>query len=177
MSGLQDIGPLTEVVTFVRGQKTSEQVVHGITAEGFFYLMQKFPEVSLLMEKRAGEITPERLMSMAPPTIAFVIGCGVVDVDEKMSDIDWQVAVGEQARHARKFSVSEQLRLISAIFKMTFSEGVSPFVEQLAALVGDTAGSQGRTGEAPATPSQGTLSASLVVGKMSGPRGAQLRVN
>lgn len=173
MSGLLDIGPLTETVTLVRGEKKNELIVHGITAEGFFYMMQRFPEIRLMMERRANEITPERLMAMAPPTIAFVIGCGLVDPGDDTSTTEWQLFVSEQAKIARKLSVSEQLKFIMAIFKLTFSEGVSPFVDQLAVLMGvSPMASQTTTDGAQDTQSPDTLSASLVGGGMRRRRGA-----
>lgn len=174
MAGLQDIGPLTETLVFVRGQKTIELTVYGITAEGLFYLMQKFPEIRLLMERRVNEITPERMMEMAPESIAHVIACALVDAGDMDKD-EWRAAIVEQAKLARKMNMSDQLRLITTTFKVTFSEGVGPFVEQLAALMGVTpATSPTVAAEEPDMPSPGTLSASLVGAvEMKKPRGVR----
>lgn len=178
MSGLEDIGPLTETLVLVRGQKEFNLTVHGVTAEGFFYLMQRFPEMRLLMERRIGEITAEHLMEVAAPASAFVIGCGMVDPSDDMSITEWQSAVGTQAKHARRFNVSEQLKILTAIFKVTFSEGLGPFVNQLAVMMGvPPMASQTASSEEPDTPSEGTLSASLVGDAPRKPRGARPPVN
>lgn len=179
MSGLEDIGPLTETLVLVRGQRSHEVVIHGVTAEGFFYLMQRFPEMRLLMERRIGDITAERLMEVAAPAAAFVIGCGMIEPLDDMSVTEWQSAVAVQAKAARKFNVSEQLRILTAVFKVTFSEGVGPFVDQLAVLMGVTPVASQKTAEneEQATTSQDTLSASLVGDVPKGPRGARHRAS
>ena len=59
-----------------------------------------------------------------------MVGVGAVAPEED----DWLKKVEESAKVAKTLSATEQLSAIVSIFKMTFPEGVGPFVDALRAL-------------------------------------------
>jgi hypothetical protein len=126
MVSLLDVGPLTDTVK-VRGKDVT---LYPIAPAGLFYLIRQSEEVRLLLDGRASEIQPERLMQMGPDNIAMVVGVGAVAPEEP----DWLSKVEESAKVAKTLSVTEQLSAIVKIFAMTFPEGVGPFVDALRSL-------------------------------------------
>lgn len=126
MVSLLDVGPLTDTVK-VRGKDVT---TYPITPAGLFYLIRQSEEIRLLLDGRASEIQPDRLMTMGPDNIALVVGVGAVAPEED----DWLKKVEDSAKVAKTLSATEQLSAIVSIFKMTFPEGVGPFVDALRAL-------------------------------------------
>jgi hypothetical protein len=124
MTNLLDIASLSEEITISKGVTVT---LYGITIESLLKMMSKFPEIKLLMERRASDITPQRIMEMTPKVAAYIIGVGMTDPDT--DDID--KAATTKMKIARRIGLSDQLKIINKIFEITFPDGVGPFVEEL----------------------------------------------
>lgn len=120
MVGLLDIGQISESVS-VRGKDVE---VKGISGRGILVLLDKFPEVKELLTTQSG-VTAEDLVRITPDAVAAVIAAGCGYPGNK-----------EAEEFADQLTVGEQVELIDAIFRVTFPEGVGPFVEKLTKLVG-----------------------------------------
>lgn len=119
MVSLLDLGDLSETV-MVSGKPVT---VSGISAEGVLYLLQKFPELRALMTGHASDVKPEALMTMAPKAIASIIAAGLGYPGNE-----------EVETKAGRIGFGSQVELIAAVMRMTFPEGIGPFVERLQAL-------------------------------------------
>lgn len=142
MVSLMDVGEARETVPI----RNKDVEVTGITAKGLLVLLSRFPEVRKMVASRGQDVSAEDLMTLAPEAIACVIasGCGSPG-DKKME----AVAAGLNA--------GEQLDLLGSILRLTFPQGVLPFVEKLTSMVGmGSLGADG-TGWAPGMKSQEEL--------------------
>jgi hypothetical protein len=122
MAGLVDIAPATETVT-IRGTAIE---VYGVSAAGVAHLLARFPALRQLMS--GVEASADDLMALAGEAVAPVIAAGT----GAPGDADAEAAAG-------RLSIDEQADLLSAIFRLTFPQGVGPFVEKLGALAGSAA--------------------------------------
>lgn len=144
MTGLLDIAPASEVVN-VRG---SEVTVSAISITDIAAILKRFPDVRKVLAGR--NITVESLFELVPEAIIAVIAAGAGHAGNE-----------EAEKKVASLSIDDQFALLTAIFKITFREGVGPFVARLRALgvLGDAAGA---TTKVPATnsPSPSTPSSS-----------------
>jgi hypothetical protein len=144
MSSLLDIGPLTEEVT-VRGTPVT---CYGVSAGGLFYLLNNYPEIRQILEKRVANISVETLLEKAQPAISAVIAIGTTDPDEYVANSkSWKAAVEKGIPRANSLGVSDQLAMVSTIFKLTFPEGTGPFVERINAMTAAFNSSQTKSPE------------------------------
>lgn len=120
MSGLLDIGDLTEEVPLGKNKSLS---VSGLTADDLFFLIKTFPEIKALLERRFSQITPQSLMDSTPVALATIIACGTGERENKTA-----------IERARRLPAPTQLRIVNAIFDLTFPEGIGPFVEEMIRL-------------------------------------------
>lgn len=155
MTSLQDIGSLSEEITVSRNVTLQ---LYGVTTESLFHLMGKFPEIKLLMQRRAAEIKPERIMEMTPRIVSYIIGAGLTDpdIDDHFKTIE------KNAKLARRLGLADQLKAVNKVFELSFPEGVGPFVEQMQLLTKSFRVGQPTTEMEPASKSPDELSASLV---------------
>lgn len=95
--------------------------VFGISAEGIAHLLQRFP--ALLKAMSGGGVTQADLIKTAPGAVAAIIasGCG-------------QPGNAKAEAIAAKLGLEAQLDLVNAILKLTFPNGVGPFVAKMEAL-------------------------------------------
>lgn len=122
MVSLVDIGPLTEKVSY-RGKDIE---VHGLTAQTIFLLLQDIPELRKLMAERALDGNDiESLVLQFPQVVATCI----------ISAIGGDVKNEAEINAVLRMTAGEQLMFLSAVFKLTFPQGVQNFVESLLALV------------------------------------------
>lgn len=126
MVSLTDIAPARTTVP-VQGHTIE---VNGITAKTIAALLERFPEVKLLM---AGKQSTANLFELAPTAIAAIIAAGT----GKPDDLD-----EEQA--AARLPIEDQANLIEAISKLTFPSGFGPFVERIMALTAAVEGASGK---------------------------------
>ena len=137
MTSLLDIGPLTEEVKI----GTKVITVRGMTPEGFFYLLSKFPEVLNLF---GGKADMASLQTAAPQSIAHVLAIATTDRTEFASASDWQSAVEKAAAVAVNLSAYHQAALLQAALRLTFPEGVGPFTAAMETLAGSISRASGR---------------------------------
>jgi hypothetical protein len=129
MTSLLDIGPLTEQVP-VNGREIS---VHGVTPEGFFYLLAKFPELQRMMGSDG--IDTDKLMEVAPTSIAFAIAVATTDRSNYSAKADWLTDVERAAKVAMNLAAHYQMTIFKVAVRLTFPDGIGPFmkaVEELA---------------------------------------------
>jgi len=115
MVSLLDIGNISREV-MVRG---SALEITGISAKGVLILLERFPEIRMIMSNRADEVTGESISKMLPQALCAIIaaGCG---------------APGDKAQEevAGRLTIGEQLEIVDEIFRLTFPQGVRPFVDR-----------------------------------------------
>jgi len=139
MPGLVDIGPMYEEVDI--GSAKIE--VSGITAEGAFHLLRRFPEIRKAMSGVSVDV--EELMGLGPEIISAVIAAGIGFPNDKV-----------QEAAARKLSIGHQVDVVSAILRVSFPKGLGALVQQvdrLASFVDAVPSSRAR-GSASQSPSK-----------------------
>jgi hypothetical protein len=129
MTSLLDIGPLTEEVPVGAARIT----VYGLTPEGFFYLLQKFPMLQQLIDGGAKEVSMETLREVAPASIAYALAVATTS-RAYMTSQQWLDIVNATANVAMNLSAHHQMALFQAALRLTFPEGIRPFIKSVEAL-------------------------------------------
>ena len=144
MTSLLDIGPLTENVS-VGGKKVT---VHGITPEGFFYLLEKFPMLRTMFGGGVKTISMEMLREVAPTSIAYALAVAttdrsryvttVVDDGGETSDLfgrnQWLADIEATAKVAMSLAAHYQMALFQSALRLTFPDGIGPFMKGVETL-------------------------------------------
>jgi hypothetical protein len=120
MASLLDIGPLTEEVE-VRGVSLT---VHGLTAGHLFQLFAEFPDMRKMLKKEIGSSPQEMMLALAPDLIAKIIAMVTGDAHNK-----------EAEAKAKEIGASDQLSIMAAVQRLSFPEGIGPFVERVTGLM------------------------------------------
>lgn len=128
MTSLLDIGPLTEEI-LVRGKSIT---VNGFTPEGFFHLISSFPEIGQLANLKNADAAA--LLSVAPASIAMVVAIATTDRANYGTVAEWKETLGRTVKIAAALSVHHQLAIVNAAIRLTFPEGVGPFVAEMSDL-------------------------------------------
>ena len=128
MTSLLDIGPLTEEVS-VGGAKVT---VYGVSPEGFFFLLHRFPLLQELMGS-GKEVSMEALREVAPESIAYALAVATTS-RSYMTQQQWLDIVEATANVAMNLPAHHQMALFQSAIKMTFPEGIGPFMEGVNAL-------------------------------------------
>src|SRR4051812_40667517 len=111
MTSLLDIGPLTEEVS-VNGTRVA---VYGVTPEGFFYLMEKFP---VLKEMMSGDgVNIDKLREVAPTSIAYAIAVATTDRSKYAVAANWLIDVQRAADVALNLSAHYQMALFQVALR------------------------------------------------------------
>ena len=129
MTSLLDIGSLTEEVAI----GNNKVVVYGLSPEGFFYLLQKFPMLQQLMRGGAKEVSMETLREVAPESVAYAIAVATTS-RAYMNQQQWSDIVNATANVAINLPAHCQMALLNAALRLTFPEGVGPFIKGVQAL-------------------------------------------
>jgi hypothetical protein len=129
MTSLLDIGPLTEEVPVGAARIT----VYGVTPEGFVHLLQKFPMLKELMGSGAKEVSMETLREAGPASIAYALAVATTS-RAYMTQKQWLDIVEATANVAMNLSAHHQMALFQAALRLTFPEGVGPFIKGIQAL-------------------------------------------
>lgn len=124
MTSLLDIGPLTEEVS-VGGKSVT---VYGVTPEGFFYLLHKFPLLAEMFSGGQKNIDPDSLRVVAPESIAYVLAVATTS-RSFMSQKDWLAIVESTANVAMNLPAHYQMAIFHAAIRLTFPDGIGPFME------------------------------------------------
>ena len=127
MTSLLDIGPLTEEVS-IGGKPVT---VYGVSPEGFFYLLQKFPELQQMFG--ASTVDMETLQKVAPESIAYVLAIATTS-RAYMTQQQWLEIVEATANVAMNLSAHYQMALFQAALRLTFPDGIGPFIAGVEAL-------------------------------------------
>jgi hypothetical protein len=123
-----DVGPLTEEVTI----RNKPVTCYGVSAGGLFYLINNYPEIRTLLEQKFSDINVQDLLEKAQGAISAVIAIGTTDPEEYMANSKaWKEAVEKAIPAANSLGVSDQLAMVTAIFRLTFPDGTGPFVERI----------------------------------------------
>ncbi len=141
MTSLLDIGPLTEEVP-VNGKSVT---VHGVTPEGFFYLLEKFPMLRTMFGGGVSNITMEMLRDVAPTSIAYAIAVATTDRSACITTNEWQVEVQAAANVAMNIGAHYQMALFQAALRLTFPDGIGPFMQGVEALANSISRVSGQT--------------------------------
>ena len=124
MTDLLDIAPATSVapVKLANGQRL---VVRGLNANAIAAIASRFPDLVMLMGG-GPDIVP-RLVTHVGAAVGPIVaaGCGHLG-DDKAETI------------ADKLLVEDQIKLLNAIFGLTFPNGLSAFVDQVTAMIAPT---------------------------------------
>lgn len=128
MTSLLDIGPLMEEVT-VNGQQVT---VYGVTPEGFFYLLDKFPALQELMGKSGLDV--DKLREVAPTSIAYAIAVATTDRSKYSTSPEWLADVQRAANVALNVGAHYQMALFQAALRLTFPDGIGPFMKAVTGL-------------------------------------------
>lgn len=122
MASLLDIGPLTEEVD-IRGTKIT---VQGLTAGHIFQLFSEFPDMRKMFESSTSEDSPQSVMlQLAPELIARIISIATGSPGDPAVEAK-----------AKTMGAADQLEIISAVQRLSFKDGVGPFIDQVSALMG-----------------------------------------
>lgn len=139
MTSLLDIGPLTEEIS-VGGSKVS---VRGVTPEGFFYLLEKFPMLRDMFGGGVKDISMEMLRNVAPDCIAHALAVATTDRSSYDTVDGWRSDVARAAKVAVNLSAHHQMEMFQSALRLTFPDGIGPFirgVEKLADSINRVSG-------------------------------------
>lgn len=123
MAGLIDIAPAAEQIS-VRGVSLD---ITGVSAKGIAMLLGRFPELRKMMG--GVEVKMEKLMDLGGDVVAPIIAAGT----GAPGDADAEAA-------ASRLTISEQAEILEVVMRLTFPQGVGPFVERLVGLSGSLGG-------------------------------------
>jgi len=124
MSDLLDIAPSTAVETVKIGSHSVE--VQGLHGDAIASIASRFPTLVMLLA--GGDNMVPRLISQFGFVIGPIIaaGCGHLG-DEKYE------------QHASTLAVEDQFRLVTAIYRLTFPNGLAACVEAMTGLMAGAA--------------------------------------
>jgi hypothetical protein len=150
MTSLLDIGPLSEEVP-VNGKLVS---VHGVTPEGFFYLLEKFPMLRTMFGGGVQNIDMAMLTEVAPNCVAHALAVATTDRGAYATTQDWRGVIAAAATVAVNLSAHHQMALFQTALRLTFPDGIGPFMKGVEALANSISRVSGtEVGAAPATTS------------------------
>lgn len=154
MSSLLDLGPLTEQVE-VRGV---DLTVRGLTAVNLFKLFSEFPNLQLSLDQLGSP--GSKMLDLAPELIAKIIAMATGSPGDK--------AVEDKAM---ELGAADQLKILGAVQRLSFPQGLVPFVDEMTRLMGTQPSmEQGNSSHAPSSGALQTDSPGMT-------RGTSPRVN
>jgi len=124
MTSLLDIGPLTEEVP-VGGKSVT---VYGVTPEGFFFLLHKFPLLAEMFSGGQKNVDMNSLQAVAPDCIAYALAVATTS-RAYMTNKDWIAIVESTANIAMNLPAHIQMALFHSAIRLTFPDGIGPFME------------------------------------------------
>lgn len=129
MTSLLDIGPLTEEV-LVGGKAVT---VYGVTPEGFFFLLHKFPLLQDMFGGGSRNVDMNSLREIAPESIAYALAVATTS-RAYMNQKEWLAIVEATANVAMNFPAHIQMALFHAAIRLTFPDGIGPFIAAVDSL-------------------------------------------
>jgi hypothetical protein len=165
MVSLLDIGPLTEEVE-IRGKKLT---VQGLSAGHLFQLFADFPDMRKLLDAKQGN-PQEVFMSLAPELIAKIIAMVTGSPHDKKAEMS-----------AMALGAGDQLTILLAMQRLSFPNGIGPFVDGVTKLMTSTSETLTMTGlptsSSSTTKSAAAFNASLQMDTPELMRGPARRAN
>lgn len=135
MADLLDIAPSTAVEMVQLGDDEGQSVeVRGITINAMAAIITQFPELKSIMMGTSGNPVP-LVVSGCVAAIGPIIAAGVGHFGEQ-----------KYVEHAAQMLPEQQLKLLQAIVRLTFPNGIGAFMSEVTALMNGAA-----EGEAPRT--------------------------
>lgn len=119
MPSLKDIGPLTKTIK-VRGQDFE---VSGLSVDDVFDLILDYPDLEKLLQSKVKDFNALAVVRAAPQAVGMMIATAIGKKGDK-----------EEIELGNKCGFGNQVKFMAAIFELTFSDGVGPFVDELNAL-------------------------------------------
>jgi hypothetical protein len=119
MPSLVDIAPLTEEVD-IRGTKLT---VRGIGVDAIARVLAKSEDLRRMM---VGKSVDPMMLLTAAPDVAFAL----------MAEALGKGGDAEEEAAARGLVFEDQLKLVEAIFRMSFPGGINPLIERLTGMLG-----------------------------------------
>jgi hypothetical protein len=121
MVSLLDIGPLTEEVE-IRGTKIT---VQGLTAGHIFQLFSEYPDMRKMFETGTDASPQSVMLQLAPDLIARIISIATGSPGDPAVEAK-----------AKTMGAADQLAIVSAVQRLSFKDGIGPFIEQISSLMG-----------------------------------------
>ena len=122
MADLLDIAPSTAVEVVRIGEHRIK--VHGVSVDAIASIVSRFPALKSLANGNGGDIVA-RLIQGCGAAIGPIIAAGCGHRDEEAYE-----------QRAATLLPEQQLKLLRAIFGLTFPNGIGSFVGDLTALIG-----------------------------------------
>jgi hypothetical protein len=122
MADLLDIAPATSVeVVKVGGLRIK---VNGVSVDAIAAIVSRFPALKSLASGDGGDMI-QRLIAGCGAAIGPIIAAGCGHRDDEAYE-----------QHAATLLPEQQIKLLRAIFGLTFPNGIGLFVEELTAMIG-----------------------------------------
>lgn len=123
MADLLDIAPSTAVeVVRIDGERIK---VRGVSVDAIASFIARFPELKSLVNGGFGEDAVARIIKGCGAVIGPIIAAGVGHLGDERYE-----------QHAASLQPEHQIKLVKAIFGLTFPNGLGSFVEELTGLIG-----------------------------------------
>jgi hypothetical protein len=130
MADLLDIAPSTAVaVVEIDGEPIT---VRSISANGIASILARFPALLSLIKEGWGDDLIPRLILGCAASVGPIIAAGCGHLADQVYE-----------QHAANLSIHLQTKLLKAIFRVSFPNGLSSFAEELADLMSIIMGGQG----------------------------------
>lgn len=130
MTSLLDIGPLTEEIS-VGGTAVT---VNGLSPEGFFYLLEKFPGIRSMFGGGVKNVDMNMLNEVGPMCVAHALALATTDRTRYASLTEWKAAIETAAKVAVNLPATYQMALFQAALRLTFPDGIGPFIKGVEVL-------------------------------------------
>jgi hypothetical protein len=125
MADLLDIAPSTAIeVVKIDGLRVN---VRGVSVDAIASIVARFPEVRSLVSGGVGDSLIPRLIEGCAAAVGPIIAAGCGHLADEIYE-----------QHAAKLLPEYQLKFLTAIFRLTFPNGIGSFVEALTSLIGGT---------------------------------------
>jgi hypothetical protein len=91
-----------------------------MTTEDIFYLLFTYPDLQALAQKKGTKLTANAVMEMGPEILAQIAVHGTHEKANKKA-----------LEKAKQLPGAFMAKIMAAIFRLTFPQGIGPFVEDL----------------------------------------------
>jgi len=122
MADLLDIAPSTAVAVVTIGDLRIK--VRGVSVDVIASIVARFPAIKSLAGNSGGDMVP-RLIAGCGAAVGPIIAAGCGHPAEEAYE-----------QHAATLLPEQQIKLLRAIFSLTFPNGIGSFVEEMTALIG-----------------------------------------